>query len=107
MAIDPLSEPTFSFSQAARRLPRLRNNKPVHASTLWRWARVGLHGVRLETARVGGVQVTSDAALRRFFEGLAQAESAGASTPEPGRRAAEIEAELDAAGLGPHPRRNR
>ena len=68
MAIDPLSEPTLSLTQAARRLPRLRAGRPVHPSTVWRWALTGLRGIRLETVLVGGVRVTSEAALRRFFD---------------------------------------
>jgi hypothetical protein len=34
MPIDPLSEDVFSLSQAARRLPRLRAGRSIHASTL-------------------------------------------------------------------------
>ena len=68
--IDPFSEHTFPLAEAARRLPRLRNNRPVSVSTLWRWALRGLRGVVLETALVGGVRVTSAAALRDFFARL-------------------------------------
>lgn len=70
MSIDPLTEPTFSLSRAARRLPHLRNDRPVSPSTLWRWANKGVGGVRLETVRCGGVTVTSEDALRRFFAAL-------------------------------------
>jgi len=70
MTIDPLTEETFPLSEAARRLPRLRNNRPVNVSTLWRWALYGLRGVRLETTMIGGVRVTSNAAMRRFFAAL-------------------------------------
>jgi hypothetical protein len=72
MAIDVLQEKTEPLTVMARRLPCLRNSRPVHASTLWRWATKGLRGVRLETARVGGVRVTSAEALRRFFAALEQ-----------------------------------
>jgi hypothetical protein len=68
--IDPFSEHTFPLAEAARRLPRLRSNRPVAVSTVWRWARRGLRGVVLETALVGGVRVTSAAALREFFARL-------------------------------------
>jgi hypothetical protein len=67
MPIDCLTESTFSLTEAARRLPRLRKGRPVHVSTLWRWATRGLRGVRLETTMVGGARVTSLAALEAFF----------------------------------------
>jgi hypothetical protein len=70
MAIDPLSDELMSLSQAARRLPRLRNGRPVSPSTVWRWASRGLRGVRLEIIRIGGVACTSAAALRDFFATL-------------------------------------
>jgi hypothetical protein len=56
---------------------------------------------------IGGVRVTSDAALRRFFVQLATTDHAVASASERSRSALAIEAELDAAGLGPDPRKNQ
>jgi hypothetical protein len=70
MRIDPLNDEILTFAQAARRLPRLRNGRPVSPSTVWRWCSAGLHGVRLETVKVGGVTCTSTAALQRFFAAL-------------------------------------
>jgi hypothetical protein len=70
MSIDALSEELLTFSQAAKRLPRMRNGKPVAPSTFWRWATAGLRGVRLETTKVGGATCTSVAALRRFLAAL-------------------------------------
>jgi hypothetical protein len=89
--IDPLSETTLTLSAAARRLPRLRSNRPVHPSTLWRWATCGIRGIRLETTRLGGTTVTSTEALRRFFARLN-----GESAPSvPVLSAPAVEAELD------------
>ena len=65
------SETIVSFSEAAARLPRI-NGKKIHASSLWRWARKGIHGVRLETRRLGGRFVTSLEALDRFAKRLAE-----------------------------------
>ncbi len=65
--IDPLSEEIRPLAEWARRLPPLRRGRPVHVSTLWRWAMRGLRGIRLETVLVGGARVTSADALRRFF----------------------------------------
>jgi Protein of unknown function (DUF1580) len=101
MAIDPLSEETFPFTKAARLLPRLRNTKPVHASTLWRWAMSGVRGVRLESLLIGGVRVTSAAALQRFFDRLTQVSRGdpGSSETESDRQKVRIDRELDAAGI--------
>ncbi len=45
-----------------------RSGKPVHPSTLRRWAALGLQGgrVKLEIAKLGGVRVTSTEAVARF-----------------------------------------
>ena len=64
-------ETVLTFSEAAARLPRL-NGKKIHASSLWRWARKGISGVRLETRRLGGRFVTSIEALDRFSRKLAE-----------------------------------
>ena len=68
--IDLLNEEVLSLSQAARCLPRLRKGRPVNTSTLWRWSTIGFHGIRLETAKLGGRNVTSREALNRFFNAL-------------------------------------
>jgi hypothetical protein len=101
MAIDPLTEETFPFTKAARLLPRLRNNKPVHASTLWRWAMSGVRGVRLESILIGGVRVTSPAALQRFFEQLTRLDRGDpkSTSTELDQRKARIDRDLDAAGI--------
>jgi uncharacterized protein DUF1580 len=107
MPIDPLSDTTLSLTQAAGRLPRLRAGRPVHPSTLWRWALTGLRGVRLETAMVGGVRVTSEDALRRFFAAVANTSTTpDQSGPSRSQRAnartrhdEAVERQLDAEGL--------
>jgi hypothetical protein len=108
MPIDPLSDDTMSLTQAARRLPRLRGGRPVHPSTLWRWALTGLRGVRLETAMVGGVRVTSETALRRFFAAVAAQSISEVAADQPAgvsgrvtatRHDQDIERQLDAEGL--------
>jgi hypothetical protein len=100
MPIDPLTEEVFSLTKAARRLPRLRDDRPVSVTTVWRWATKGLRGKRLETAMVGGVRVTSDAALREFFASLSDR---GPRAHNPARvrsrRDREVSRELDRLGL--------
>jgi hypothetical protein len=68
--INTLTETVVPFAEAARRLPRLRGDRPVNPATLWRWASSGLRGVVLETCRVGGTRCTSLEALSRFFAAL-------------------------------------
>lgn len=74
-----------------------------HASTIWRWHRRGVKGVRLETVLIGGRRYTSREALARFSERVtAAADGTGAapSTPKARARAlAQAERDLDAAGI--------
>lgn len=63
-------EDLISLADAASRLPRRRGGKSVHSSTIYRWAKVGLKGVRLETISIGGTKCTSWEALQRFFDEL-------------------------------------
>ena len=71
--IDISSETVLPLREAAKLLPRRRQGRPVHASTLHRWASRGIKGVRLETIRIGGVRCTSPPALQRFFDQLTRA----------------------------------
>ena len=73
-----MTEKILTFSEAARRLPKVGGKRP-HPSTIWRWGRKGLHGIRLETRRVGGRFVTSEEALERFTKELAEIEPPSAS----------------------------
>ena len=69
------TETVMTFAEAAAKLPRL-NGKRIHTSTLWRWARKGIGGIRLETRRIGSRFVTSIEALDRFTKALAEADQA-------------------------------
>lgn len=77
MPIDIRSEEIFSLTTATK-LPCFRNRragKRINVSTLWRWASVGVRGVKLETIMAGGSRTTSLEAIERFFDALtAQAE---------------------------------
>jgi hypothetical protein len=73
MPINPFTDEILSFGQLARRLTRLRDDRPVSPRTPYRWATEGLCGVKLETTYQGGVRVTSVAAVERFFQAVAQA----------------------------------
>ncbi len=102
--IDPQNEMLVSMTEAARLLP----GRP-HASTLWRWRKKGINGVRLDTIKCGGKRLTSREAIARFVE----ESTAAADRPEPSgtasgtvrdhrskaRRRDRVERELAAYGL--------
>ena len=78
--LDLGTETALTLSQAACELPRLGGRK-LHASSLWRWARKGVRGVKLEYSRLGSRIVTSREALSRFAAKLAEADDAEDSSP--------------------------
>jgi hypothetical protein len=70
---DDIDEETIPLSQVPD-LPiigRGSRGQRVAASTIYRWASRGCHGVRLEVIRVGGVLKTTHSAIRRFTIRLA------------------------------------
>lgn len=83
-------------------LPRRRNGKRLHVSTVFRWAQRGLHGVRLPVTQCGGTKCTTEADLRQFF---AQLSAGGGDAPQvrtsaQRRRAMDrANRELEAAGI--------
>lgn len=81
MAININSETLVSLTEATKLVPRT-GAKRLAISTLWRWCRKGLRGVRLEYVRIGRGIATSQEALNRFFQALAEADRVGV---EPGR----------------------
>lgn len=58
---DILTEDLLTITDAAKELPQ----RP-HCSTLQRWRKRGIRGVKLEAALIGGRWFTSRQALRRF-----------------------------------------
>jgi Protein of unknown function (DUF1580) len=73
IAASLLTETLLSFSQASRRLPSLRRNRPVAPATIWRWVSQGVRlpdgsRLKLEAVRVGGHWITSLEALTRFVQ---------------------------------------
>jgi hypothetical protein len=70
MAINISTETVLTLAEASKILPR-RNGKRPSIGTLWRWARWGIKGVRLDYLRFGRTIVTSREALQRFFDALA------------------------------------
>lgn len=74
----------ISLAEAAALIPSFRSGKPTCRKTLYHWAKHGVRGVRLETAKLGGRTVTSKPALQAFMERLSAGLSdAPLSTPHP------------------------
>jgi len=90
--IDLEIENVMSLANAAKTLPRRRQGKKPHVSTLFRWASRGVRGVRLETIRVGGTICTSTEALQRFCNALTEPD-----WPPPGRTNRQRQAAIDRA----------
>lgn len=79
------------LSKAARELPSLRQDKPVHSSTLIRWILHGVNGpdgqvVRLEAVRLGGHWITDADALNAFAARLTPAPGGGTAPQKPNNR---------------------
>ena len=64
-----LNGSAINLNQAAKLLP----NRP-HISTLWRWCRKGVNGVRLDYWRAGRRILTTPEALEQFCARLAEAD---------------------------------
>lgn len=97
MAIDITQEKLVSFHELASSLPRRRQNRPVHVSTIHRWRQRGIGGVRLEAIRVGAAWHTSWESFARFCERLTAARSGEHrdSISTASRRVAHQEADAD------------
>ena len=97
-------ETLLSLDDAGKALP----NRPAK-TTIWRWCRKGIRGIRLEYRRVGRRIFTSREALERFSRQLAEADpvpvavdAPRAALPRPGQREKAIqqaERELELAGI--------
>jgi len=64
---------TFSYislTSAAKLLPPV-DGKPLHVSTIYRWAIKGVRGIRLQHVRLGRRILTTEQDLHEFGEALA------------------------------------
>jgi hypothetical protein len=102
--IDLANETILPLSDAPRH-PLLkrgrRAGRPIHRATLERWRTRGVGGIILETAKLGGIRVTTVEAIERFFDRL---NTPGATSDSPtvhdiARAHAQAERELAAAGI--------
>lgn len=105
--IDITSEQVASLNEAAKwsLWPRRRKGKKPHVATIYRWAKQGCRGVRLEAIRVGGTVCTSREAVQRFCDRLTAIDNGepGPPTPTHARKASIRRAEetLRRAGILP------
>ena len=97
---DPRHEDPITFRQACR-LPFVRRNgKPMHHSTMYRWATRGVRNILLETVTIGGSLCTSEPALLRFIARLSGDVEQPNSQPAARERQIDAaEAELERAGF--------
>lgn len=76
MAINLNRERLITLLEAAGLMPRRRRNRPVHASTLWRWHRrgvkVGTERVYLEVVVTPSGAATTVEALQDFLRRLSR-----------------------------------
>lgn len=104
MPIIVSEETCFPLGEAPKHLPP-RGGKRIHQATIFRWAKSGVRGVRLETIRVGGSLCTSSQALQRFCERLSATDDGGTEPTGPRSLSARekatqrAEAELAAVGI--------
>jgi hypothetical protein len=103
VSINPLAETLITLAQAAALawIPRRRGRSGrLHISTLWRWALKGIRGIKLEVIKIGGTLCTSEAALRRFFDRLANGNTAAEPPVRPAALSQEeVERQLDELGV--------
>lgn len=70
--IDPLNDELLTAAEAAKLCPRVGGKKP-HLTCIWRWAKEGVGGIRLEHVVISRTLFTTREALCQFFRDLAAA----------------------------------
>lgn len=100
MPIDLRSEDVVTIAEAVQGLPPHQNGRKIHISTIYRWISRGIHGVRLESLKLGRRLVTSHEAIQRFAERLSEPRGPGSPhSLEAARHAERFEEELDRNGF--------
>jgi Protein of unknown function (DUF1580) len=99
--LQQLLDGALPLADAARLLP----GRP-HPSTVWRWRKKGVRGIKLETLQIGGRVWVTRSAIADFLTALSGARAASGAEPlvkqpiyEPRRRPSETHSRLAAAGL--------
>jgi hypothetical protein len=84
LMIDRHSEQLLTLAQAAAGLPGRNSGKPMNPSSLWKWAKAGCLGIRLETVLIGLTMYTSAEAVDRFLAAVTEAKESGSRPVEVG-----------------------
>jgi hypothetical protein len=91
--IDTSIEEAITLNRA-RHLPAVRRNgRAPDLATMYRWVTRGVAGVKLKSVKVGGARCTSEQAVRRFLEQLADPNPAPAGR----RTSSQLERDVDRA----------
>jgi hypothetical protein len=91
-----------SLRQVARSLP-----ENISPSTVWRWVKHGIDGIRLKAVSIGSKYYCSEDDLRAFVAAVTAARERAHSTEPLSARSPETEAALRDAGLFEPKRRGR
>lgn len=75
------NETLIPLDQVRHRFPRRTSNRTLSYPSLWRFANMGINGVRLEVVKLGHVLYTSDEAVRRFITAVASVQRDSARRP--------------------------
>ena len=78
MPVDIHKEKLLTLAEAAHSLPG-----HVAPSTLWRWHKKGIRGIRLESVLIGGKRLVSVESLTRFAEALTAASEPTSTVLDP------------------------
>lgn len=81
--IDFSREKLIPVLQVPLHLPPTVSGKPRHFTTIYRWCRVGVWGVKLPTVSVGGQLYCTYAGLNSFMEAMTAARERRLSSKEP------------------------
>jgi hypothetical protein len=92
--IDPENAELRPLSYLARKVPNRRGGEGINVATPWRWAQIGVNGIRLRTTMVGGIRMASEADVARFF---AELTAAADGSPAPSRTPKQRERAIQAA----------
>ena len=99
------TEHLLTLAEACTLLPRRRAGKKCAVSTLHRWRLRGIRGVRLESAMLGGIRMTSVQAIQRFMDRVSSRserevpEFASRTSEARDRQLAKVDAELEMEGF--------
>lgn len=97
VSLDLAAERFITMVEAASMLPRLRAGRPVHPSTVTRWALRGSRGRRLRSVRIGATLCTTATWLSEFISEISPTtKTKGILIDRP-----DIDAKLAAKGLLP------